>query len=54
MRLAAMAGSYNQTSEKSTVELDKDRYYNAVLNGPEASGEKPHIKITFSAPKSAE
>ena len=54
--MAYYASMYSNSSstEETTVELDKDRYYNAVLNGPEASGEKPHIKITFSAPKSAE
>ena len=57
MMMAAMAGSYNQTSEKSTIELDKDRYYRCVLNGPEYDGaleELPRLKVTFSAPKSAE
>ena len=57
MMMAALAGSYNQTSESSTVELDKDRYYRCTLNGPEYDGtleELPRLKVTFSAPKSAE
>ena len=57
MMMAAMAGSYNQTNEKSTKELDKDRYYRCTLNGPEYDGtleELPRLKVTFSAPRSAE
>ena len=57
MMMAAMAGSYNQTNEKSTTELDKDRYYRCTLNGPEYDGtleELPRLKVTFSAPRSAE
>ena len=53
MMMASMAGSYS-TSESTERSLDKDRYYNAVLNGPGAAGEKPKLKITFSAPKTAE
>jgi hypothetical protein len=56
MMMAALAGSYNQTSEESSVELDKDRYYRCALNGPEYDGtleDLPRIKVTFSAPKSA-
>ena len=56
MMMAALAGSYNQTSEETSVELDKDRYYRCALNGPEYNGtleELPRLKVTFSAPKSA-
>ena len=56
MMMAALAGSYNQTSDKTSVELDKDRYYRCALNGPEYDGtleELPRLKVTFSAPKSA-
>ena len=54
--MAMYASSYgnNSSSETSSIELDKDRYYYGVLNGPEAAGAKPQIKITFSAPKNAE
>ena len=54
--MAMYANSYNSssTSTTSSIELDKDRYYHGVLNGPDADGEKPRIKITFSAPKTAE
>ena len=49
------ASSYgNSTTESSSIELDRDRYYYGVLNGPDASGAKPQLKITFSAPKTAE
>ncbi len=55
MMMAAYASGYSGTDTGSyTVELDKDRFYSGVLNGPEAAGAKPQIKITFSAPKSAE
>ena len=56
MMMAAYASGYSGSSDSGsyTVELDKDRFYNATLNGPEAAGRKPQLKITFSAPKSAE
>ena len=45
----------NSSSQETSTMLDKDRFYNAVLVGPGAeSGPKPQLKITFSAPKSAE
>ena len=54
--MAYYSSMYNNTStsEEYTTELDKDRFYNAALNGPAASGAKPQFKVTFSAPKSAE
>ena len=52
MMMAAYASaSSSSSSTSSSVELDKDRFYNCTLNGPGASGEKPSLKITFSAPK---
>ena len=53
MMMAAMSNSYS-TSETSERSLDKDRFYCGVLNGPGAEGAKPSLKITFSAPKTAE
>ena len=48
--MASMYGSSN-TTESITVQLDKDRYYSAVLNGPEsAEGEVPTLELTFSIP----
>lgn len=58
--MAAYANAANSSSsqEATSIELDKDRFYNAVLNGPDAGGDdisqKPRLKITFSAPKKAE
>ena len=56
--MAAYASSYNNSSsETSSIELDKDRYYRCTLNGPEYSDkieELPRLKVTFSAPKTAE
>ena len=57
MMMAAYASSYNSPSEKTSIELDKDRYYRCTLNGPEYSDkveELPRLKVTFSAPKTAE
>jgi hypothetical protein len=47
----------SSTSTSTSIELDKDRYYKCWLNGPESSSDikqLPRIKVTFSAPKSAE
>ncbi len=57
MMMAAYASAANSnSSSKTSVELDKDRYYRCTLNGPESSDENalPRLKVTFSAPKSAE
>lgn len=47
--LASLA-SQSQTTETVTVEMDKDRYYKATLNGP-ASERAPKLRITFAVPK---
>ncbi len=39
------------TTTTSSTELDKDRYYRAVLRGPKADGKKPKLKVTFAIPK---
>ncbi len=39
------------TTTTSDTELDKDRYYRAVLRGPKAEGNKPKLKVTFAIPK---
>lgn len=52
--MAQMYSSMSTSSTETEISLDKDRYYNAVLNGPLAPGAKPQFKVTFSAPKSAE
>lgn len=49
--MQAYYDSMNNSSNNSTTTttmLDKDRYYNCKLNGPEAAGQKPRIQITFS------
>ena len=43
-----MAASQQQTYTY-TQELDKDRYYKAVLNGPEAE-RKPVFRVTYAFP----
>ena len=57
--MALLASMYNSSSStsnrKSRIEMDKDRYFDAVLNGPEApSGRVPKLKIVYALPKSSE
>ena len=52
--MAAYASASSSSSTTSSMELDKDRFYNAELNGPASSGDKPSLKITFSALREAE
>ena len=51
---AMMAAMYSSssTTESISVQLDKDRYYNAVLNGPDSPDESkvPQLKLTFAIP----
>lgn len=51
---AMMAAMYSSstTTESITVALDKDRYYNAVLNGPECEDKTkvPRLELTFAIP----
>ena len=51
MMAAYASASSSSSTSSSSLELDKDRYYDAVLNGPEYNGSKPSLKITFSALK---
>ena len=53
MLMAQMMGSSNSSST-TVKELDKDRYYHAVLNGPSAEGRRPTMTVTYSLPKSGE
>ena len=50
--LAAMYSNANTTTQTETVMLDKDRYYNAALNGPDYPDESlvPQLRITFAIP----
>lgn len=50
MSMASYASS-STTKTTSSTELDKDRYYRAVLRGPKAEGKKPKLKVTFAIPK---
>ena len=54
MSYYASMGSGSASTETSSTELDKDRFYYAVLKGPESADRRPQLKVTFSAPKSAE
>ena len=48
--LNALYSSSNTTTTTSQ-ELDKDRFYKAILNGPDAASErKPTFKVTYSFP----
>lgn len=47
-----MASMYNSSSTTTTTsELDKDRYYKAVLRGPSAGGRVPTLSITYAIPR---
>lgn len=46
-------GSSSSSSEETVEEIDRDRYYNAELNGP-ASPKGPVLKITYSVSKTNE
>lgn len=50
MSMASYASS-SATKTTASTELDKDRYYRAVLRGPKAEGKKPKLKVTFAIPK---
>ena len=65
MMMASMLSSMNQTTYSTTQELDKDRYYRAILNGPAVTVKNPSsclllapdalrvptFRVTFSVPK---
>ena len=54
MMAAYANASSSSSSTSSSIELDRDRFYNARLNGPGSTGNKPCLRITFSAPKKFE
>ena len=54
MMMASYMNSASNSSESISIDLDKDRYYNCTLGGPTSDELKPTLKITFSAPKTAE
>ena len=65
MMMASLLNSMNQTTYSTTQELDKDRYYRAILNGPAVKVTNPPsclllapgalrvptFRVTFSVPK---
>ena len=65
MMYASILNSMNQTTYSTTQELDKDRYYRAILNGPASTVTNPPscplltpgvlrvptFRVTFSVPK---
>lgn len=52
MMLNALYSSANSNQVSKTQELDKDRFYKVILNGPAATGGRvPKLKVTFSIPK---
>ena len=50
MMLAQMMSASTQQSYSYTTELDKDRYYRAILCGP-GSERKPMFRVTYAVPK---
>ena len=65
MMMSSLLSQMNQTTYSTTQELDKDRYYRAILNGPAATATNPPscplllpgakrvptFRVTFSVPK---
>ena len=51
LMLAQYYASANQQTYSYTTELDKDRYYHAVLCGPEAPDRRPFFRVTYALPK---
>ena len=52
MMLAQMMASSTQQTYSYTTELDKDRFYKAVMNGPTANAERrPFFRVTFAIPQ---
>ncbi len=50
--MMAQSASAAATSTTTTTELDKDRYYCATLNGPQAKdGRRPKLLVTYALPR---
>ncbi len=47
----AQYAASSATTTTSDTELDKDRYYRAVLYGPESKERRPKLKVTYALPK---
>ncbi|MBR1679010.1 MAG: hypothetical protein IJ701_06105, partial [Bacteroidales bacterium] len=50
LMMAQLYSNYYQPSYSTTQELDKDRYYRAILNAP-GSARAPKFRLTFSIPQ---
>lgn len=48
--MMAQYASQSSSYESASVEMDKDRYYRAALNGPTSKGSVPKLKLVFSIP----
>ncbi len=51
MLMSQMMNASSQQSYTYTSELDKDRFYKAVMNGPAAPEDTPYFSVTFAIPK---
>lgn len=51
MMLAQMMAASQQQTYTTTTELDKDRFYQGILCGPNSTGRKPMFRVTFAIPK---
>ncbi len=49
--MMAQYASASATQTSVNTEMDKDRYYHAILNGPTAPGRKPKLKFTYALPR---
>ena len=47
----AMSSSSSSTTTTTQTFLDKEGYYDAILAGPEATGRRPKLRITYAVPK---
>jgi hypothetical protein len=57
MAMYANASTTTGSSDSVSIELDKDRYFDATLNGTQSSADikaLPRLSVTFAAPKTAE
>ena len=48
--LAQMMAASSQQTYSYTTELDKDRYYRAILNGY-GTDNSPYFQVTYAIPK---
>ena len=52
LMLSQLMNAANSSKVTTTQELDKDRYYRGILNGPATSQDRrPRVRITFSVPR---